>query len=151
MLFAFARVREFKALARLWPGFFRFKLARMPARIVVVHDEPSFLDPLVASLEADGHDVAGFKDSLVAWNALGAARKVELLVTRIDFGPDKPPGTALASFARASRSAVKVLFVARPEFHIHADGLGAFLPWPVTIPQVADAVVRLLSMDDFGR
>jgi DNA-binding response OmpR family regulator len=80
---------------------------------VVVHDDPTFRDPLVASLKADGHEVAGFADSNVAWNALEAAHLVEILVTRVNFGEGKPHGIALARSARFRRPTVQVLFVAR--------------------------------------
>ena len=117
----------------------------MPARIVAVHDEPSFLDPLAASLKADGHEVAAFDDPMLAWDALAGAQRVELLVTRMQFAPGKPNGVALARWARSSVPGVRVLFVARPEFHRDAEGIGAFLPLPVSVPQVAEAVLRLLS------
>jgi DNA-binding NtrC family response regulator len=117
----------------------------MRATIVVVHDEPSFLDPVVASLKADGHDVEAFNDPTVAWDALTGARRVELLVTRIQFGPGKPHGVALAQSALSRVPGVKVLFVARSEFEQHTEGLGAFLPLPASVPQVAEAVLRVLS------
>jgi hypothetical protein len=46
----------------------------MPARIVVVHDDPTFRDPLVASTDASGHDVASFGDISTAWDALQRSR-----------------------------------------------------------------------------
>ena len=38
----------------------------MPARIVVVFDDPAFLEPLVAALGRAGHDVVAFDDPVAA-------------------------------------------------------------------------------------
>ena len=55
----------------------------MPARIVVVHDEPSLLEPLAASLKADGHEVAAFDDPGAALRWISPGMSVEV---RIVFG-----------------------------------------------------------------
>jgi DNA-binding NtrC family response regulator len=117
----------------------------MPARIVVVHDDPSFREPLLASLKADGHDVVAYEDSLAAWGALESAQRAEVLVTRVDFGQGKPHGVALALSARLKVPNLRVLFVARPRFRKDIEGIGVFLPLPVSVPEVAEAVGRLLS------
>ena len=122
----------------------------MPARIVVVHDDPTFREPLVASLQASGHEVASFVDTSAAWDALEAAQRIEILVTRINFGPGKPHGIALALSARLRRPGVRVLIVARPDYAEDAAGIGLFLPYPVTVPQVAETVERMLTDDQLG-
>jgi DNA-binding NtrC family response regulator len=122
----------------------------MPARIVVVHDDPTFRDPLVASLEADGHEVEAFVDTFVAWDALQTAQRMEVLVTRVDFGPGKPHGVALARAARRRRPGVRVLIVARSDYTEDAAGVGLFLPYPATVPQVAETVERMLSDEQLG-
>jgi DNA-binding response OmpR family regulator len=119
----------------------------MPAHIVVVHNEPSIVKPLAVSLRADGHEVSAFDDSLLAWDVLCKAQDVQLLVTRMDFGYGKPDGVALARWARVTLPGVKVLFVARPEFDKQAEGVGAFLSLPVSVPEVVKAVRRMLSQD----
>jgi DNA-binding NtrC family response regulator len=122
----------------------------MPARIVVVHDEPTFRDPLVASLRASGHDVAAFGDVSLAWDALSAPQRIEILVTRVDFGPGKPHGVALARSARMRKQTIRVLIVARPEYAEDAAGVGLFLPYPVDVPTVAETVERMLADDRIG-
>jgi len=117
----------------------------MPARIVIVHDEPDFADPLTAALKLAGHDVAMFMDPAVGWDALDAARRVELLITRINFSPGKPNGISLARMARYKRPSIRVVFTARPEFAQHADGLGEFLSMPVNVPDIVQVVERLLE------
>jgi DNA-binding NtrC family response regulator len=103
---------------------------------VLVHDDPTFRDPLEAALQAQGYEVAAFGDSLLAWDALQAAQHVEILITRIRFPPGKPHGIALAHWAQANRPRVRVLFTALPELEPHAEGLGLFLPMPVCVPKV---------------
>lgn len=122
----------------------------MPARIVVVHDEPTFRDPLVASLKASGHDVVAFGDVIEAWDALDGAERIEILVTRVDFGPGKPHGIALARSARLRRPAIRVLFVARPEYREVTLDAGVFIARPVSVPVVAEAVERMLADDRVG-
>ena len=121
------------------------------ARVVVVHDEPSFLDPVVASLRAAGHDVAAFADPVLAWEALRLSGEVEILVTRVQFGADKPNGIALARWARERCPAVRILFVALPDFQPDVGNLGVLLPRPVTVPEVAEAVGLMLSNEWLGR
>jgi DNA-binding NtrC family response regulator len=122
----------------------------MPAKIVIAHDDPTFRDRLVASLKASGHDVAAFNDAAAAWDALAAAERIEILVTRVDFSPGKPHGIALAHSARMRRPTIRVLIVARPEYAEDAAGVGLFLPYPVDVPTVAEAVVRMLADDRIG-
>jgi DNA-binding NtrC family response regulator len=122
----------------------------MPATIVIVHDNPTFRDPLVASLKASGHDVAAFIDVTAAWDALAAAERIEILVTRVDFGPGKPHGVALARSARMRRPTIRVLIVARPEYAEDAAGVGLFLPYPIAVPTVAETVERMLADDRIG-
>ena len=116
----------------------------MPARIVVVHDEPEFADPLAAMLGAAGQDVAVFADPMAALHALDTAQTIEVLVTRVRFAPGQPNGFALARMARIKRPGIRVLFVARPEFAGDAAGLGMFMAHPVSVADVAEAVGHLL-------
>jgi DNA-binding NtrC family response regulator len=115
----------------------------VPARVVVVHDNPTFADPLAALLGA-GQDVALFTDPMAALDALDTARTIEVLVTRVQFAPGQPNGIALARMARIKRPGIRVLFVARPKFARDAADLGTFMAHPVSVADVAQAVGRLL-------
>jgi DNA-binding NtrC family response regulator len=117
----------------------------MPARIVIVHDEPDFADPLTAALRLAGHDVVTFTDPTAGWDALDEARRVEVLVTRVDFSPGKPHGVSLARMARYKQPDIRIVFTALPEFAEHIDGLGEFVPMPANVPDVMLAVIRLLN------
>jgi DNA-binding NtrC family response regulator len=116
----------------------------MPARVVVVHDEPGFVDDLVAGLNSAGHRVAVFSDPLAAWDALETAQLAEILITRVQFPPGKSNGLALALRARANRPEIQVIFTALPEFARECEDVGMFLPRPVPVPDVVKTVERLL-------
>jgi two-component SAPR family response regulator len=117
----------------------------MPAKIVIVHNEVAFSTPLATILDAAGHTVSAFADPITALDALEAAEKAEVLVTRVNFGPGKPHGVALARMARSKRPSIQVLFIGMPDEADHTDGLGAFLPAPGAVPEVVRAVERLLT------
>jgi DNA-binding NtrC family response regulator len=117
----------------------------MPARIVIVHDEPGFTERIAAALRGNGHDVASFVDPIEALDALQDAQRIEVLVTRLSFPDGRSNGVSLALMARARRSDIKVLFAGAEENRAHAEGLGEFLPLPVTAPSVVAAVKRLLT------
>jgi DNA-binding NtrC family response regulator len=123
----------------------------VPARVVIAHDEPSLLEPLAASLRGMGHEVATFRDSMRAWDALNGASRVDILITRVQFGPGQPHGIALAHSARARCPGLRVLFVAQPQFAGDAEGLGLFLALPVSVPEVAEAVGRMLANERLGQ
>lgn len=119
----------------------------MPVRIILVHDDRTFLEDLAAALEKAGHDVTMFDNSTSAWDALRAAEDVDVLITRIQFGPGKPHGVALAQWARMSCPRARVLFTARPEFEPYAEGIGAFLSMPAETSKVVEIVARFSASD----
>ena len=55
----------------------------MPARIVLVHDDPEFSEPVLAKLRAAGYDVVAFSNSMAAIAVLEHPRLIELLITRV--------------------------------------------------------------------
>jgi DNA-binding NtrC family response regulator len=119
----------------------------VPARVVVVHDEPKFSKQTVDALRLVGYEVAAFTDPMAALDALENAQRVEVLITRVRFPPGKPNGIALALMARHKRPGIKVLFTARPEFAQHAEGVGEFMPMPASPQELVASVGRLLQAD----
>jgi DNA-binding NtrC family response regulator len=117
----------------------------MTARIVIVHDDSDLTQQVVSALRDTGHDVAAFIDPLVALGALDDAERVEVLVTRVTFPKGRSNGVSLAMMARVRRPGVKVLFAEFEEDREHVDGLGEFLPLPVTATTVVEAVSRSLA------
>src|ERR1700729_3702285 len=109
----------------------------MPARFVVVHDDPEFTDALVEKL---GKDVAWFTDPVKALIALESASTVEFLITRLQFTDSQPVGLSLARLARAARPDVRVVFTGLPRHRRFARGLGEFIPEPVEAAHVGMVV-----------
>ena len=120
----------------------------MPARIVVVHDDPQFREFVVAALLEAGYDTKAFTGSMAAIEALEAAQRIELLITRVRFPEGTPHGVSLASIALTKKRGVQVLFVAREENREYTEGLGEFLSVPVTGPELVATVTRMLAAAD---
>jgi DNA-binding NtrC family response regulator len=116
----------------------------MPARVVVVHDEPDFIDRTVAALRAAGHDVMAFSSSMSAIVALEHAQQIEVLVTRVIFPEGQPNGVSLALMTKMKKPGVKVLFAALPETQKHTEGVGEFLPAPVDPSDIVSRVSTML-------
>ena len=85
---------------------------------------------------------------MAAWDAWIDARTAELVITRMEFAPGKPTGVSLARMARAKRPGIKVLFTALAKYAEYAEGLGMFLPMPVDLSDLTEAVARLLGASD---
>jgi DNA-binding NtrC family response regulator len=116
----------------------------MPARIVVVYDEPACLDEAVSALSLAGHDPVGFTDTMAALRALDAPQQVSLLITRMRFPPGRPQGISLARVLKTKRPELKILFTAQPELAEHAEGIGEFLALPVSMTALVATVDRIL-------
>jgi DNA-binding NtrC family response regulator len=121
----------------------------MPARILLVYDDDSFLHSAVTALREARHDVFGVADPMEALAALDRPHNVELLITHIEFAPGQPNGVALALMAKHNRpphrSVLKVLFVDKPELHQHAEDVGECMAEPVAIADLLAAADRLLG------
>ena len=116
----------------------------MPARIMIVHDEPYFADEVASILRPGGDDVATFADPAAALDALESAERIDLLVSCVDFGHGKLNGVALALMARARRPEIGVLLIGPLELALSAGGLGHFLREPVTPWELMTTIERLL-------
>jgi DNA-binding NtrC family response regulator len=117
----------------------------MPARVVVVLNEPGFADKTASALRAQGHDALALADPMTALELLEQAERVELLLTCLDFPPGKPNGIALGRMARLKRPGIRVLFVGPADLEKHTEGLGTFLTSPVGVPQLVGGVLRMLD------
>lgn len=117
----------------------------MPARIVLVHDDPEFVQQATTALRLAGHEVATFAGSMDALRALETAETIELLITRVRFPKGTPHGIALARMALTQRPDLKVIFTAREEMEEFTEGLGDLIPHPVSIPDLVETVDKLLN------
>jgi CheY-like chemotaxis protein len=123
----------------------------MPARIVVVHDDPEFTDGLVEIL---GPDVVWFTDPVRALIALESARTVAFLITRLQFTDSQPVGLSLARLAKAARPDVRVMFIGAPRYRDDVRELGEFIAEPVSAAHVGILIEWLgspLVGQAFGR
>lgn len=125
-----------------------WRVRQVPARIVLVNDDETFLIAATSALKEVWRDVAAFSDPMAALGVLIDARTAGLLITRVEFAPGKPNGVALARMARAKRPDIKVLFTALAKYAEHAVGLGAFLPMPVDLADLTETTARLLGASD---
>jgi DNA-binding NtrC family response regulator len=117
----------------------------MPARVVIVLDDPASAEKAVAILKRDGIDAMALAGPMVALDALEGAHHVELLVTSLQFAPGKPHGLALARMARTKRPLLKVMFVGDPGLAQHTAGLGEFMAWPVELTALVRSLIALLE------
>lgn len=82
----------------------------MPASVIVVHDDPGTRELAVSTLCAAGLKAVGFDDPLAALDTIEADARVRVLVTRVDFGPGKLNGPALALMLQHKRRNIKAVF-----------------------------------------
>lgn len=120
----------------------------MPARIVFVHDDPEFLAHASTALRLATYEVATFSGSMDALRALEGAETVELLITRVRFPAGTPHGIALVRMARQRRPSLKIIFTAREEMEEFTEDLGELIPHPVSIPDLVEAVNKLLDRSE---
>ena len=106
----------------------------MPAPIVLVHDDTDFVDDLT---ERFGSGIRWFKDPVEALTALEVARRITILITRVQFDDGQPIGLSLARLARAAKPEVRVVFTGPNDHRQHAMGIGEFIPEPVRPEHVA--------------
>jgi DNA-binding NtrC family response regulator len=114
----------------------------MSARVVVVHADPDFLSAAVAALRAAGFHTAAFVEFTGALDTLKSAQRIQVLVTSIRLQGGTPNGVALTRMAWVRRPDIRVLFADKPDLAPLAEGMGEFLPIPVTTLEVVDAVRR---------
>jgi DNA-binding NtrC family response regulator len=101
---------------------------KMPARIVMVHDDRAFLDQVAFALRVEGHEVIAFNEQ-----------------TRVTVFPRDPVMTDIRiTQSNGARAGVRIKVTAYPEASARSEGWGASLPDPLTSSDVVLAVRRLL-------
>lgn len=117
----------------------------MPAHIILVHDDPEFIEEATAALKSAGHDVLTLRDPIEALSALEGTQHFDILITRVRFPPGRPNGVSLARMALVKWPWVKVLFTAAPENIEYTEGLGEFVVAPIDIRECVRTVTKLDS------
>ena len=112
----------------------------MPTQVVFVHDDEPFRAAAIGALRGEGYTVTAFCDALEAMIALETLEKMELLVTRAAFPEGRSNGAALALMVKSRKSGARVIFTDDPALEGLVSDLGRFLPMPVIIPDLLDAV-----------
>ena len=125
----------------------------MPATIVIVYDNNRVRCAAILAIRAAGHDVAAFADPMTALDAVEQNSRVRVLVSRIDFGPGRLNGVALAQMLRVKqitqdgRSSLRPIFLDRSDNRHHATGIGAFVPVPFDVPTLVAAIGTALTTE----
>lgn len=91
--------------------------------------------------------LTAFADPMAALECSEAPGRLDILITRVDFGRGQLNGIALGRMVRAKRADIQVLFAARPEFAEYAEGVGNYMALPVKVPDIVDTVRVLLDSD----
>jgi len=121
----------------------RGQKAKMPARILLVHDDRAYMEKVASTLQSAGHDVATFATPMAALGALETNRKIDLLVTKVLFEDAAIHGIALARMARLKCLGIRILFLDRAETQRHTDGIGEFTAVPIEVPDLVQVIERL--------
>ena len=116
----------------------------MPAPIIVVHDDPDTRGLAANALRDAGYEVTAFDNPMAVLDAMDRDAGIRVLVTRVDFGPGKLNGAALARMVRHKQPTAGVVFVARDENRRYTTELGEFLPMPLDPEVLVDVVGRLV-------
>ena len=120
----------------------------MPTPIIVVHDDDKTRELAANALRDAGYEVAAFGNPMRVLDAMDGPTRIRVLVTRVDFGPGKLNGAALARMIRHKQPTAKVVFVARDENRPYTTELGEFLSVPLDPEALVDAVGRLVPPPD---
>jgi DNA-binding response OmpR family regulator len=118
-------------------------------KVLLVENDELSADALGYALEHAGFDVTVMCSPLQAWDHLSRNNRIDLLVTRLSFGPGQIPGTAIG--ARAWSNGVPVIYIpATRELATHAvEEHGAVLVKPFaafTLVTTAQRVVTDLAV-----
>jgi DNA-binding NtrC family response regulator len=124
----------------------------MPAPVIIVHNEPDIREQALSALITAGVEAAAFDDPLAALDAIEAASRVRVLVTRVNFGPGHLNGVALANMVKFNLGrGIKAVFIARKEHQAHTEGVGECLVSPLDPLALVDAVTRLIGLEPASR
>jgi DNA-binding NtrC family response regulator len=104
----------------------------MPSQVVVVLRDEVLAKETAERLNQEGYRSLVLTNSIIALDAMQAAREVELLITSVDFPEGQMHGLALARMTRRRRPNLVVIFVDDADLRSHVEKEGAFIPTPPT-------------------
>lgn len=120
----------------------------MPAEVVLVVADSTFLHDATLALQAEGLTVAAFSSSMAALKALEGAQSVEVLVTGVSFPRQQPNGMSLALMTLRRRPAVRVMFLGPADVAPAVAELGRLLIEPVAVSDLVAAVRQAAQSDE---
>jgi DNA-binding NtrC family response regulator len=123
----------------------------MPARIVFVHDDPTFRERVVSALGTTGISFAYYPDALEAAAAMELGRSVRLIITRIQFAEGRSNGVSLVQQAKLRNRAVRVIFTEDGGFRKIASDHGLYMEMPVSLDELMTALRNELQEYDQDR
>lgn len=123
------------------------RVRRVTPIALVVDSDPRSLLRTSEVLEWAGMDVLPLRSVMEAWDMLRIPGQVDLLVTRMLFGPGLPNGVALGLHARHRDAALPVLYTPfTVDLATLADPVdGAILPLPFSAMNLIRTAWRLVS------
>jgi DNA-binding NtrC family response regulator len=116
----------------------------MSANIILVHDDPEFIEAAAEALKLADHNVTTFRGTMEALDALDTAH-FEILITRVRFPVGQPNGVALARMARMKQPSIKVAFTIAAEYVEDTKGLGEAVIIPIDLPELVATIAKLAS------
>jgi hypothetical protein len=116
----------------------------MPAETVLVHDAEDFATEAATAPWRGLRGRCVHRSARGTLDALEAAERAEVLITRVNFPAGRPNGVSLALMTRTRRPDIRIVFAAVAETEPYTEGIGEFLPMPVHIPDLVATVLRLL-------
>ena len=115
---------------------------------MLVHSDPVFAAQVGSALVDGGFSVACFDQPRHALDALERGVSAKVLITRVNFGPDRQNGIGLALSAGLRDPDLRVLFTSRSETADLAQQVGDVLVHPVSVEEVVATVRRMASLNE---
>jgi CheY-like chemotaxis protein len=114
------------------------------ASIVLADGNLESLNEAACALTGAGYQVVALGNPIAAIEVIEGLPSVELLITQVDFGPNRPHGISIARMAMIRRPNIKVLFIARPEHIRAARAAGDVIAMPFALPDLLEAAEHVL-------
>ncbi len=84
---------------------------------------------------------------MVALHELENARQIQLLMTSVEHGLNKPNGVALVLMARGKRPGIRAIFIGPPSAAHWVGGLGALVAPQADIEEMVATVAAMLEAE----
>jgi len=119
----------------------------MSVKVVVVEDDAAFRYAVSKALEQAGFEVESHEGPTAAWPSVGAAARVDVLVTDLLFPKGQPSGVALARSALYHHPGLPVIYMTAfaDAAEQAADEDGVVLTKPVDLGELVRKIGDMLG------